>query len=461
MSRLLFLDDGDIAASHGLTRVIHPAAKHPGNPIIVPDRPWEENPFMGGTVRVEPGRGYRMWYQTYGRENSFLNLYAESDDGIDWQKPSLGLYEDRDGDRANNIFLSRLALRSDDTKPARTSQDHNLNVLYTPHLGSERTYTLISYDYAVSGYAPYDGYYLAFSPDGLHWTDGPQGPVIPGYADVGWFTYDEDDQRFRGIVKSYYNIRGYNRRSINATESLDGYNWTLPRPAIVPDAEDDAWAEGRPEQHTQFYGMPIVRYESLLLGFLQQFRVTAAGRNQDGYIDVQLTCSRDGQHWTRVGDRQPILALGPAGAWDSGMVFTGNSLVVDGDLVRIYYSGAAQTHETSGPTRLQLGLAVWPRDRLVGLRASAAGGEVQTTVHVAGSRLHVNADASSGELTTELVGEDGQVIAGCQASVCQVLRMDALDHVVHWQGSPTNIEGRSVSVRLHLHAAEVFSLWWD
>jgi len=198
----------------------------------------------------------------------YLNLYAESDDGIAWQKPNLGLYEDRDGDRANNIFLSRLTLRSDDTKPSHTSQDHNLNILYTPHLGIERIYTIISYDYAVSGYAPYDGYFLAFSPDGLHWIDGPQAPVIPGHADVGWFTYDEVDQRFRGIVKSYYNIRGYSRRSINATESVDGYAWTLPRPAILPDAEDDAWAEGRPEQHTQYYGMPIVRYESLLLGFL-------------------------------------------------------------------------------------------------------------------------------------------------------------------------------------------------
>jgi|GEM_PF-3998603 len=141
------------------------------------------------------------------------------------------------------------------------------------------------------------------------------------------------------------------------------------------------------------------------------------------------------------------------------MVFTGNSLVVDSDLVRIYYSGAAHTHDKRGPIRL--GMADWPRDRLVGLRAPVTGGEVQTTVHVAGNCLHVNADASHGEIAAEIVGEDGQIIAGYQASACQVIRADALDHVVRWQNGPAYLEGRSVSVRLRLNAAEVFSLWWD
>ena len=28
--------------------------------------------------------------------------------------------------------------------------------------------------------------------DGVTWTDGPLHPVIPGHADVGMFTYDEE-----------------------------------------------------------------------------------------------------------------------------------------------------------------------------------------------------------------------------------------------------------------------------
>lgn len=467
MRRILFIDDGDIAFMQGLQRVIHPAQKAAENPVVVPDRPWEESLIMGGTVRLESDRGYRMWYQGYGR-GTYLNLYAESEDGLRWVKPILGQYEDFEGSVQNNIFLSRLALRSEDRRPPKTNQDHNPNVLYTPHLGPERTYTVLSYDYARSGYAAYDGYFLAFSPDGVHWSDGPQDPVIPGHADVGWFTFDEADTLhpmdglFRGIVKNFLNIRGHRRRSVFWTESRDGYDWVLPRLAVFPDMEDEAWTEGRSGYHTQFYGMPIVRYESVLLGFLQVFRVTDTEHpSHDGEIDVQLTCSRDGRRWTRVGDRRAIVERGEQGAWDSGMVLTGNAVVVDGNEVRVYYSGADHTHAQRGQT--QIGMASWTRDRLVGMRASSEGGILQTTLHTAGKRLHVNAGVSEsgGEVVAELVGEDGPIIAGYEAPNCEPLRTDTLDHVFRWREVPSGPVCRSVAVRLYLTRAEVFSLWWD
>lgn len=461
MRRILFIDDEDIASMQGLQRVIHPARRAEENPVMVPEHPWEERIIMGGTVRQESDRGYRMWYQSYGR-HTYLNLYAESADGLHWTKPVLGQYEDFEGNVRNNIFLSRLALRSEDRRPPETNQDHNPNVLYTPHLGPERTYTLISYDYGRSGYAAYDGYFLAFSPDGLRWTDGPQDPVIPGHADVGWFTFDEMDALFRGIVKNFLNIRGHRRRSVFRTESRDGYDWTLPRLAVFPDLEDEAWTEGRPGYHTQFYGMPIVRYESALLGFLQIFRVTdTENPSHDGEIDVQLTCSRDGRRWTRVGDRRAIVELGEVGTWDSGMVLTGNSVVVDGDEVRVYYSGADHTHAQRGRTRI--GMAAWPRDRLVGLRTSSEGGVLQTTLHTAGGRLHVNAETSgsAGEVVAELIGEDGRVIEGYEASNCEALRTDDLDHGFRWRDVSSDLAGRPAAVRLYLTRAEVFSLWWD
>ena len=458
MPRILFVNDSDIGSMQGLERIIHPAQKRPENPVLVPDRPWEKSIIMGGTVRREADGSYRMWYQSYGN-GTYINLFAESGDGIDWAKPGLGQYEDYEGQVQNNIFLSRLALRSENRRPLRVNQDHNPNVLYTPHLGPERTYTLLSYDYARSGYATYDGYFLAFSPDGIHWTDGPRDPVIPGHADVGWFTFDEADGIFRGIVKNFLNIRGHRRRSVFWTESPDGCEWTFPRPAVLPDLEDEVWTEGQDGNHTQFYGMPIARYESVLMGFLQDFRVTDTDGNQDGPIDVQLTCSRDGREWVRVGDRQPILALGEAQTWDAGMVLTGNSLVVDGDEVRVYYSGYAGTHGQGGC--IQIGMASWPRDRLVGLRASTEGGVLQTGLHRAGERLHINADASAGgEILAELVGEDGQVMFGCSAAQCEPLRTDVLDHVIRWGDAASGLAGSSVAVRLHLTRAEVFSLWW-
>jgi hypothetical protein len=285
--------------------------------------------------------------------------------------------------------------------------------------------------------------------------------VIPSHGDAGWFTFDEVDRKFRGIVQTFLpDVKGRFRRAVMSTQSNDGYEWTLPRPAILPDTEDETWTQGCSECHTQFYGMPIARYESVFVGLLQVFRVTSAmSPDHDGEIDVQLTCSRDGRRWSRVGNRRAILELGPAGAWDAGMVLTGNSLVVQENRVLVYYTGWDNTHSKPGNARI--GMAWWRRDRLAGLRGPAEGGELLTTFHIAGSRLHVNADASGGELSVELVGHGESVIEGYDSAACERLRQDTLDHVFQWPSASSNLSGRSLAVRLRLRDAEVFSLWWD
>ena len=404
-----------------------------------------------------------MWYQSYGR-GTYINLYAESQDSVTWTKPTLGRFMDHGGGVKNNIFLNRQALRAADQGPLRVNQDHNPSVLYTPHLGKGRQYTLLSYDYARSGYGAYDGYYLAFSEDGLHWTDGPEEPAVPGHADVGWFTYDEQDGVFRAIVKNFLNIRGWPRRSVFWTESEDGYDWALPRLAVLQDLQDDEWAEGNDEHYTQFYGMPIFRYGTVLLGFLQDYRCTDGATSGDGPIDVQLVSSRDGRHWNRVGDRSPILARGPEGAWDWGMVVTGNSVVQDGDVVRVYYCGSNALHAggtlDGQPGSNSIGMATWPRDRLVGLQAGASEGEAVVALHGLSGDLHVNANAADGSLVAEVV-VDGQVAPGLDAASCLPMTEDALDHVFRWQAgaSPASVGGGPVDVRITLTNAEVFSLW--
>ena len=462
--RVLFVDDGDIASMRGIERVIHPGHKHEGNPVLVADKPWESGVGLNGTVLKEAGR-YRMWYQGGGRP-TYLNLYAESDDGLTWTKPLLRQFEDFTGSLDNNIYLNRLAMRSDNRAPIRVNPDHNQNVLYTAHMGKGRRYTMLSYDYGRSGYSAYDGYFLAFSDDGLHWTDGTEDAVIPGHADVGWFTFDQRDNLFRGIVKTYLNIRGYRRRSVLWTESDDAHDWLMPRPAVIPDLQDEEWSQGQPGYFTQFYGMPIVRYESMLLGFLQIFQCIDEA-SSDGPMDVQLVSSRDGRRWQRVGDRRPIIERGPEGAWDWGMVSSKNSLVSDGDEVRVYYSGANRLHGPQGrtiggkPIERGIGLAAWPRDRFVGLRSSAGGGELVVAQQRPLRELHVNANAAGGSLVAEIIDE-GNPVPGFEASNCVPFSGDSLDHVVRWRGdaSLTSLEGRPVDVRFNLTDAEIFSLWW-
>ena len=87
-------------------------------PVLVPDRPWEgRRIYIYGSVHYDAGaRLFRMWYNTrlgrgqQGRAPDLRSrtgdiiLYATSEDGINWIKPSLGRHE-FDGSRANNILL--------------------------------------------------------------------------------------------------------------------------------------------------------------------------------------------------------------------------------------------------------------------------------------------------------------------------------------------------------------------
>ena len=159
--------------------------------------------------------------------------------------------------------------------------------------------------------------------------------------------------------------------------------------------DSDEWTDGREGHNTQFYGMPIFRYESMLLGFLQVFKCTGGlvkgGASMDGTTDIQLVCSRDGKSWKRVGDRSPILERGNNGEWDWGIVQTGHSLVSDSEELRIYYYGSSFKHGQSEPGCKNIGMASWPKDRLVGLRAGTRGGEIRIPLIGSATQLHINA----------------------------------------------------------------------
>jgi hypothetical protein len=449
--RVLFIDDAQIQSMHGVQRRIHPGARFEGNPLLRGDRAWESGQLMLGTVLKEDGL-YRMWYGSgvgsrgYGK-GRLWHMYAESDDGLEWRLPSLRQFTDPEGSTENNVFLD----------PESGAHQYS-NVMQTPEMGPGRRYTLLAYSR--------DGHYVRFSDDGLLWTEWSSEPVIPRFADVGFYLYDEREKLFRGMVKRYLHVRGRRRRIQHWTASADGYDWRLPLPAVIPDQTDDQWTDGDPDRASEIYGIPIFRYGPLLLGFMDILRTTDAmgtpGVNAQGIMDVQLISSRDGRTWERVGDRRRILEMGRRGEWDGGHIRSTQSFVEDGDELRLYYFAMDHAHGApkKGDWQRAIGLATWQRDRLVGLRAGDEG-EVITVPVPAGGELHINADASEGQLTAELVDRTGTVVPGFERDACLAFDGDSLDHVIRWRDhAPGDRPGQSCGVRLGLRNAEIFSLWF-
>ena len=75
-------------------RVSHQAVKHAANPLITGD-----NPSHLWVLRESDGR-FRMWYQANvpdkrpGGNFDITVAYAESKDGVHWEKPALDLFPD-------------------------------------------------------------------------------------------------------------------------------------------------------------------------------------------------------------------------------------------------------------------------------------------------------------------------------------------------------------------------------
>ena len=86
--------------------------KSPSNPLFGQDKPWEPRIDNGypNVVHI-PNNGnktFELWYDSFLQvSGGFIEgtLYAQSEDGIKWYKPDLGLVDFK-GSSANNIVLT-------------------------------------------------------------------------------------------------------------------------------------------------------------------------------------------------------------------------------------------------------------------------------------------------------------------------------------------------------------------
>ncbi|MCA9450387.1 MAG: hypothetical protein KC931_24910, partial [Candidatus Omnitrophica bacterium] len=151
--RQLFLDDRVIDTTANLVRTLHQPEKK--GAVVLPDRPWEVSLQTRCAPAYNPERGvFQLWMITSTNPSEDAgSSYAESRDGIVWDKPNLGQCEIA-GTPDNNFIclepgmkwpenaIENVVYDPDDPDPAKR---------YKGFLGC------------------YDRDPIA-SPDGIHWT---------------------------------------------------------------------------------------------------------------------------------------------------------------------------------------------------------------------------------------------------------------------------------------------------
>jgi len=101
--RQLFLDRHLIDEMRGLELKLHRPL--PREEVLRFDQPWEDDTSWHPIV-IRDGDLFRMWYRVSSRnqDRGTKTAYAESRDGVHWERPALGLIEVQDSTENNLIW---------------------------------------------------------------------------------------------------------------------------------------------------------------------------------------------------------------------------------------------------------------------------------------------------------------------------------------------------------------------
>jgi hypothetical protein len=446
---VLFLDDEYVASRTGLAHRLGQLEKWPDNPILRPERPWEgKSIILWGSVLFDPADDLcKIWYEAYDwsprrglAARRTVLCYAESQDGIHFQRPSLGIYPFA-GSTDNNIVY---------TPPPGTVGGRGV-IFDTPTVvldpfdpPPEQRFKMVLFRSDVKAYVRFA------SPDGIHWRE--LGPVLPGggYRDRNSLMADVDS----GQWVLYYKGPG-NIRTVYMMTSPDFEHWTDHGCVLEPSPEDP------PETH--FYGMVGFRDQGWGLGFLEMYHLLTEN------LDTQLLrLGADGRP-QRCMPEHTFLERGRWGEWDFTWSFPGNCAPMRfGEELRVYYGGRSVLHRDRPPADIgnisAIGLARLRPEGYACLEAGPSGGILTTVpLEVNGDSCWINADAAGGQVRVELLNPAGEPLNGFTSADCWPLHEDATYFKLNWnrQSSLEPLMGQVVRLRFHLSNARLYSFRFE
>jgi hypothetical protein len=449
----IFLDDFLIKSTENITRHINQVQKHPGGPVLVPDKPWENNMALlfGSVIFDEQDELYKMWYHCGGGHVG----YATSHNGVDWDKPALDIII-RDGQKTNLVIeRNKLGHFYEICGVVKDEFDPDPNRRYK--LG----FVSIDHDYEGPHEATFHkgqrrGLGVATSPDGIHWKL-ENDFATDDICDISRFFWDKKKNRYllfgrTKLVSDYENGRwqkwGWGR-AVTRLESKDFKNWSSGELMFAADSIDP---EG-----TEIYSMSVFPYSDIYIGCVQMFY----GLTTQGNLDVQLASSRDGKNFSRVQPRGTFIPEGDIGDWDRFNISLGNLPPVEvDDELWFYYSGRSYRHGPydgidSGPHYGAIGLAKIKRGRFVSLEASFDGGTVITKpLTFSGSHLCINANAKYGSINISLLDQDDTLLSNWQSTISGV---DDIQIPVRFSDTDLcDLNDKSIKIKFELKNARLY-----
>lgn len=476
-SRLeLFTDDYliDRYREKAELRLHHP---EPKEIAIIHNSPWEGN-GCGYHSIFKDGDLYRMYYKAWQIKNDKSDTlishisccYAESDDGIKWRKPALGLYE-FSGSKANNmVFIKGMmgGVNADGGHPA-VFKDEN------PGATPDARYKALLKGAEKSGLYPFK------SPDGIHWTPMSQEPIITDGA------FDSQNLAFwdseLGAYRAYWRCfdQGTTKspyvgiRSIRTAKSKDFIHWY--------DQADLRYIDSPKEHLYTNQVKPYYRAPHILIGFPvrytdrgwsepmnalperenREMRSRFSERRGTALTESLFMASRDGVSFKRWNEAFLRPGIEREGTWNYGQQYIAWSVVetksaLEGapNELSLYATESYWTGSDSYLRRYTLRI-----DGFVSVSAPMSGGEIVTKKLIfTGQNLFLNFSTSAaGSIQVEILDQNNQPVPGFTLEDSVPTFGDTIERKVFWKDGKTlsSLQGKTIRIRFVLKDADLFS----
>ncbi len=429
--RELFVDDHLIAKLKNAELRMH--QPQPAEVSLVCDAPWEGNISAYYSIFRDDDR-YRMYYrgahfdeQAKKSTHREVTCYAESRDGIHWDKPRLGLFE-FNGSKENNIVWD------DEGSP----DTHNFTVFKdaNPNCPADARYKALA--------GPRNpGLHAYQSPDGIHWSPMQSEPVLSGgdFDSQNLAFWDPTQQRYLAFFRKF----DRKVRDIMTCHSDDFVHWSQPEFLDFG---------GAPHEHLYTNAIqPYVRAPHLLIGFPTRFQP------QNEQVEPVLMSSRDGRHFRRWPE--PLIPITAPQDRDGNRAnyMTWGLLELpdrDGEL-SVYATEAYYAGPGSRVRRF-----TFRSDGFVSAHAGDKGSELEThPLTFTGDKLHLNyVAAPGGSMRVEIQDAEGKPLTGFTLEDCIPLSGDSVDEAVRWKSGANvaSFAGQPVRLKFAIRNADIYAL---
>lgn len=364
-------------------------------------------------------------------------LYATSSDGVNWEKPALGIIE-FEGSKSNNLVMRKATHGIHAGGVFKDLRDPDPARRYKYFHRNPRARRMAA----------------CFSADGLTWSQPQLWPEHDAAGDThNNAIWAPELGKYIGITRGWSEEDYRGLRTVLRSESADFIHWTEPV-EIMRGAD----------AHDQIYSMPIVKYAGLYIGLPAVFHKGDADADDWDRVDTELAWSADTVNWERVCPGTPLIPRGaggyPDGEYDCGCVYAAAPLIHD-DKILIFYGGSNGLH--NGWREGSFNLATLDKDRFAGFAPRSTGQSARLAtapLRVDAETITVNIEiAGGGCARAGLLGADGSAVPGFGLDDCLPLTEGGLACALRWKGASTaELAGEELRFVIELDKAKLYAL---